>query len=178
MPAAPRTVPLVAAAATDRLTRPAWVVAAAAATSVLAHTWMLAVHAHGVVFTGLMAAMTLWCGWCAFKAARHPTVHCLHRLLLMSLAMVAVYAAMLIAPSGAASTGHAHHHSYDAAALTAASKAEDHAAATLAIIGVEYLVAVVCVVSLRRRRPSQTLIRISEASNPIQQRKDHDCSHC
>lgn len=138
---------------------------------------MLAVHTHGVALTGLMTAMTLWCGWCAFQAARHPTVHCLHRLLLMSLAMVAVHAAMLLAPSGADSEGHAHHHSYDAAAFAAASNAEGHASATLSIIGVEYLVAVVCVVSLRRRRPSQTLIRINEASNHIQQRKDHDCSN-
>lgn len=142
----------MAAAATDRLPRPAWVVATVTAMSVAAHIWMLAVHAHGALLTGLMIVMTLWCAWCAVEASLHPTMHCLQRLLLMSLAMVAVHTVMIVGPSQAGLGGHAHHHSLDDAAPAVIAAADGHAQAMLTIIAVEFLVAVACAFSLRRRR--------------------------
>lgn len=119
----------------------------------LAHAWVLAVHAHGVFLTGLMAAMTLWCAWCGIEAALRPTIHCLQRLLLMSLAMMFVHAVMLVAPEGVPG-GHAHHSAEVTAAAGTQPPVEGHALAMLAIIGIEYLVAWVSAVSLRRRRYS------------------------
>lgn len=152
----------MAAAATDQLTRPAWAVAAVAAMSASAHVWMLTVHTHGFMLTVLMSAMTLWCAWCAAEALLRPTVHCLQRLLLMSLAMVAVHTLMIIVPSQAGSGGHAHHHSTDTAVTgTATTAADGHASALLMLIAVEFLVAVVCALSLRRRSP-QSPVPIDE----------------
>lgn len=136
-------------------------VASLAAASVLAHLWMLSVHAHGAGLTVLMIAMTLWCAWCAVEAVLRPTSHCLQRLLVMSLAMAAVHTIMIIGLPGAGSGGHAHHHAtYDAApaAITAAS---DHAQAMLMIIAVEFLVAGACALSLRRHHPPRTMGPIS-----------------
>lgn len=124
-----------------------------AALSVSAHIWMLAVHAHGALLTGLMIVMTLWCAWCAVEALHRPTDHCLQRLLLMSLAMMAVHTVMIIGPAQPGAGGHAHHPGADTAASgTAIAAADGHAAAMLTIIAVEFLVAVVCSLSLRRRR--------------------------
>ncbi|MGO1550407.1 MAG: hypothetical protein ACTHWO_11430 [Nesterenkonia sp.] len=151
------------AVATDQLTRPAWAVAAVAAMSILAHIWMLAFHAHGVALTVLMIAMTLWCAWCAVEALLRPSVHCLQRLLLMSLAMVAVHTMMIVVPAQAGSGGHAHHQGADTAAPgTAITAADGHASAMLAIIAIEFLVAVACALSLRRRRSPQAFDLISE----------------
>lgn len=143
----------MAAAATDQLTRPAWLVAAVAASSVSAHIWMLAVHPHGALLAGLMIVMTLWCAWCAAEALLRPTIHCVQRLLLMSLAMVAVHTMMIISPAQAGAGGHIHRHAADTAALgTAIAPTDGHASAMLTIIAVEFLVAAVCAISLRRSR--------------------------
>ena len=150
----------MAAAATDRLSRPAWVVAAVAALAVVAHLWMLAVHAHGALLTGLMIVMTLWCGWCAVEALLRPTTHCLQRLLLMSLAMVAVHTMMIIGPAQGGLGGHAHHHAAETAGSSTAGAG--HASAMLTIIAVEFLVAAVCAASLRRRKHLQDFDPINE----------------
>lgn len=141
----------VTAAATDRSTRPAWVTATLGAVSVLAHVWVLTAHTHGATLTVLMVSMTLWCAWCAVEAVARPTAHCLQRLLVMSLAMMFVHAAMIIGLPRS-SGGHAHHTPEVAPSSAAITAASGHASAMLVLIGVEYLVALACVFSLRRRR--------------------------
>lgn len=153
----------MAAPATDRRLRPAWVVTTSAAISLLGHLWMLAAHAHGPLLTGLMVGMTLWCGWCAAKVVLRPTSHCLYRLLMISLAMAAVHTAMIVVSGQPGAGGHALHHTAEAsisgASVTAAG---DHVSATLAIIAVEFLVAAVCAVELRRRRSFSAPVRTTK----------------
>lgn len=109
-------------------------------------------HAHGPALTVLIVVMTLWCAWCTVEAVVHPSIHCLWRLLLMALVMMFVHAGMIIGPQ-AGSGGHAHHQAADIASSDMAPAAVgSHASATLLIIGIEYLVALVCALSIRRRR--------------------------
>lgn len=138
---------------------PAWVVAAIAAASVVAHVWMLIVHGHGVSLTLLMAGMTLWCLWCTVEAVVRPTGHCLQRLALMSLAMVAVHVVLLI---NMGSENQVSEHTHHAAISGTETAGNAHAVALLAIIGLELVVVFVCWLSLRLRRSAEIL----ETMNP------------
>lgn len=134
--------------------RPAWVVAAIAIVSVLAHVWMLIVHGHGLSLTLLMVGMTLWCSWCAVEAVVRPTGHCLQRLAVMSLVMVTVHIAMLFnMGSDSQAAGHTHH----AGMTTPETAVNSHAVALLVIIGLELVVAFVSWRSLRLRRSAGSL---------------------
>ncbi|MGO1532258.1 MAG: hypothetical protein ACTHXG_14600 [Micrococcaceae bacterium] len=116
------------------------------AASTAGHVWMLLAHPHGAGLTVVMVAMTLWCAYCTAELWVRPTVHCLRRLCLMSLAMVAVHAVLVAGVPGLGGIGG---HAHPASAGGAVASSTDHATAMLLMIVVELGVALTAGLALR-----------------------------
>lgn len=117
----------------------------AGAVSTAGHGWVLVAHPHGIGLTVVMAAMALWCAVCTVELWVRPSPHCLRRLCLMSLAMVVTHAVLVAGAPGIG--GHTHH----TAGATGAAPPTDHASAMLALIAIEFAVALAAGLALRRR---------------------------
>ncbi|QCU77043.1 hypothetical protein E7744_01495 [Citricoccus sp. SGAir0253] len=131
------------------------------AASVPLHAAMLAGHGHGPVLTTVMAAMVLWCLWCAAGTARAilrpaagvtPACHgrSLRHLWAMALAMVMLHVVLLTGfpffPGG-------HRHGGASAAVSGTAAGPDAGGGLmLAVVGLELAVCFACAVALRAGR--------------------------
>lgn len=85
-----------------------WLVLALSSAAVIWHAVMLVAHSHGIGFSAVLIAMTLWCAGCTVELVARPSVHCLRRLAVMSALMILVHAVMVAGFPGVGS-GHQHH---------------------------------------------------------------------
>jgi hypothetical protein len=101
-------------------------------------------------------AMAAACVPCAWHLWRRPSPRAAHALLGMSLTMVAVHAALLVAGSPAGTPGSAGHAGHAAGGVgAAAAVSADHAGAMLAVLAVELLTALAAAAWVRRERAAR-----------------------
>lgn len=154
MAAAPATERLAASGAT-------WAAVGLVTASLPLHAAMLLGHGHGVVLTGVMAAMVLWCLRCALGLVRPAPgsaacpARSLRHLWAMALAMVLLHVVLL---TGFPWSRGGHHHGGAASAVASGATAGPDAGAVLmlAVVGVELAICFACAVGLRAARGART----------------------
>ncbi len=122
-------------------------VAVIGASAAVAHVWMATDHSHGTMASIFMLAMAAGCIPCVVSMWRTGTEHAARMLMGMSLAMVLIHLALLLASHPAGHSGH--HHTV--VQSSAGSNSHD-VVPMLIIMGVEYITAALCAVWLCRLR--------------------------
>lgn len=152
---------MAVAAATESSQAAPLVAAGLAVASLPLHAWMLLAHAHGVVPTSLMAAMTLWCLGCAVGVVRAPAgpgraapcsrTRSLRHLWAMGAVMALLHVGLLTDWLGLGG-GHAGHAMHGAATGTGAGAGvSEGTSLMLAVVVLEVAICFACAVALRRR---------------------------
>jgi hypothetical protein len=119
--------------------------AAVTAVSCVAHLWLAAGNHHGPWLSMLMLAMAAVCLPCSLHIWRHRRAGAVHKVMASALAMAVLHAFLLLS---AASSGHSH----GTAAQAAAGRATSAAGASLAVIALEIVTALVAATLLARLR--------------------------
>ncbi len=138
-----------------------WAAVGLVTASLPLHAAMLLGHGHGVVLTGVMAAMVLWCLRCALSLVRPAPgsaacpARSLRHLWAMALAMVLLHVVLL---TGFPWSRGGHHHGGAASAVASGATAGPDAGAVLmlAVVGVELAICFACAVGLRAARGART----------------------
>lgn len=145
-------------AVTDRAS---WAAVGLATASVPLHAWMLLSHGHGAALTGLMAALALWCLWCAAGVGRAllappravSAERPLRHLWVMAAVMAGLHLVLL--------TGVPGHHTH-AAGPVDAGPASGGGALMLGVLVLELAVCFACALALRTgtARPAHDVVQI------------------